>query len=118
MIFQCHQIIHPLGKLDALKCPSMHGPSIDLNLGLPFAVSFAPRDTFIARRIIFLFSSIAVILMRIGFPQVLPAVIIWNVVPVVYFLLWPLADHVEPRKLMCIIVPSMDFDSARAITTD
>src|SRR6516162_3727992 len=42
------QIIHPGGKLDALKCPRMHGPLIDLNLGLPFGVSFAPRDTFIA----------------------------------------------------------------------
>src|SRR6516162_2073330 len=118
MIFQGHQIIHPGGKLDALKCARMQSPPIDLNLGLPFGVSFAPRNTFIARRIIFLFSSIATILMRIGFSQVLPAVIIWNMIPVVYFLFWPLAGHVEPRKLMCIIVPSIDFDSARAITTD
>ena len=65
-----------------------------------------------------MFSSVAVVLMRVGDPQVLPAVVVGDMVPVVYFALGPFARHVEPRKLMRVIVPPIDLDSARAITTD
>ena len=101
-----------------LKCARMQCFPIDLNLGFPFVVSFAPGDAFVVRCIIFLFSSVTTVLMRIGVPQVLPAVIIGNVVPVVYFAVGPFASHVEPCQLMGVVVAPIDLDSAGAITTN
>jgi hypothetical protein len=50
--------------------------------------------------------------------EVSPAVVVRHVVSVVNFALGPFAGHVEPCKLMRIVVPPIDLDSAGAITTN
>lgn len=93
-----------VGFFGCVKRTQVVPVSVELNSRYIFFAFSYVRHSFVAACVVFLWSSVAVVLRRSGVPQIFPTVVGLIFVDVVDFVLRPFAFHVQPSKSVRHIV--------------